>query len=138
MRETATGGISFALTSEQRELQRLAHELAQRERYLPLLAREEGARGAIAFTEAHAGSDVAAMRATATRDGDAYVLSGEKVYVTNGGVADVTVVFAKVDGAITAFLLERDDAKPGRKEQKLGLRASHTGSLVLDDVRIPA
>ena len=111
---------------------------AQRERYLPLLAREEGTLGAIAFTEAHAGSDVAAMRAGARRDGDAYVLSGEKVYITNGGIADVTVVFAKVDGEITAFLVERDEAAAGRVEHKVGLRASHTGSIVLDGARIPA
>jgi alkylation response protein AidB-like acyl-CoA dehydrogenase len=110
---------------------------AQRGRYLPLLAREEGALGAIAFTEAHAGSDVASLRAEARRDGEAYVLSGEKVYITNGGIADVTVVFAKVDGEITAFLLELEEAAPGRVERKLGLRASHTGSIVLEDVRIP-
>ena len=112
----------------------------QRDRYLPLLAREEGALAAIAFTEPHAGTDLASIRAEAQRDGDAYVLNGEKVYVTNGGIAEVTVVFAKLDGAMTAFLVERDDpgAAPGRKERKLGLRASYTGSLVLDDARVPA
>jgi alkylation response protein AidB-like acyl-CoA dehydrogenase len=111
---------------------------AQRQRYLPLLARESGTLAAIAFTEAHAGSDVGAMRAEARRDGDSYVLGGEKVYITNGGIADLTVVFAKLDGQITAFLVERDEVAPGRVERKLGLRASHTGSVVLDDVRIPA
>ena len=111
----------------------------QRARYLPLLAREEGTLAAIAFTEPHAGTDLASIRAEAHRDGDAYVLNGEKVYVTNGGIADVTVVFAKLDGAITAFLVERDDpgVRAGRKERKLGLRASYTGSLVLDDARVP-
>jgi len=113
---------------------------AQRDRYLPLLAREEGTLAAIAFTESHAGSDLAAIRAEARRDGDAYVLTGEKVYITNGGIADLTVVFAKLDGQITAFLVERDDpgVKPGREERKLGLRASYTGSLILDDARVPA
>ena len=111
---------------------------AQRERYLPLLAREEGALAAIAFTEAHAGSDVSAMRAEARRDDGGYVLRGEKVYITNGGIADLTLVFAKLDERITAFLLEGGEAVPGRVERKLGLRASHTGSVVLDDVRIPA
>jgi alkylation response protein AidB-like acyl-CoA dehydrogenase len=112
---------------------------AQREHYLPLLAGEEGTLAAIAFTEAHAGSDLAAIKAEARRDGDAYVLSGEKVYVTNGGIAELTVVFAKLDGEITAFLVERDDAgaNPGREERKVGLRASYTGSLLLDDTRIP-
>jgi alkylation response protein AidB-like acyl-CoA dehydrogenase len=113
---------------------------AQRERYLPLLASEEGTLAAIAFTEPHAGSDLTAIRATAARDGDDYVLNGEKCYVTNGGIAAVTVVFAKVDGGMTAFILEDGDpgVSAGRKEDKLGLRASYTGSIVLDDARIPA
>jgi alkylation response protein AidB-like acyl-CoA dehydrogenase len=112
----------------------------QRARYLPLLAREEGTLAAIAFTEPAAGSDFAAIEATARRDGDAWVLNGEKCYVTNGGIAELTVVFAKVDGAISAFLLERGDpgVSAGRKESKLGLRASYTGSIVLADARIPA
>jgi alkylation response protein AidB-like acyl-CoA dehydrogenase len=111
---------------------------AQRGRYLPLLAREQGALAAIALTEAHAGSDVAAMRAEARRDGDGYVLSGEKVFITNGGVADLTIVFAKLEGEITAFVVERDDpgVGAGRVERKLGLRASHTGSVVLEDARL--
>jgi alkylation response protein AidB-like acyl-CoA dehydrogenase len=113
---------------------------AQRERYLPLLASEEGTLAAIAFTEPHAGSDLTAIRATAARDGDDYVLNGEKCYVTNGGIAAVTVVFAKVDGGMTAFILEDGDpgVSAGRKEDKLGLRASYTGSIVLDDARVPA
>jgi alkylation response protein AidB-like acyl-CoA dehydrogenase len=112
----------------------------QRRRYLPRLAAEDGCLAAIAFTEPHAGSDLSALRATARRDGDEYVLSGEKAYVTNGGIADVTVVFAKLDGQIDAFVLERGDpgASAGRKEQKLGLRASYTGSILLDEARIPA
>jgi alkylation response protein AidB-like acyl-CoA dehydrogenase len=112
----------------------------QKARYLPLLAREQGTLAAIAFTEPAAGSDFAAIQATARRDGDSYVLNGEKCYVTNGGIADLTVVFAKLDGAITAFLLERGDpgVSAGRKERKLGLRASYTGSIVLEDARIPA
>jgi alkylation response protein AidB-like acyl-CoA dehydrogenase len=112
----------------------------QRDRYLNMLASERGVLAAIAFTEPHAGSDLSAIRATARREGDEYVLTGEKCYVTNGGIAELTVVFAKVDGAITAFMLEDGDpgVVPGRKEDKLGLRASHTGSLVLDEARIPS
>lgn len=111
----------------------------QRDRYLPLLASEEGTLAAIAFTEPHAGSDLSAIRASAVRDGNEYVLNGEKCYVTNGGIAAVTVVFAKVDGGMTAFMLEDGDpgVSAGRKEDKLGLRASYTGSIVLDDARIP-
>ena len=112
----------------------------QRARYLPLLAHEEGTLAAIAFTEPGAGSDLSSIEATARRDGGDWVLNGEKSYITNGGIADVTIVFAKVDGAITAFVLERGDpgVSAGRKERKLGLRASHTGSVVLADARIPA
>jgi alkylation response protein AidB-like acyl-CoA dehydrogenase len=111
----------------------------QRERYLPRLAAEEGCLAAIAFTEPGAGSDLAAIQATARRDGDAYVLDGEKCYVTNGGIAELTIVFAKLDGAITAFLVEKGDpgVEAGRKEEKLGLRASYTGSVVLREARIP-
>jgi len=111
----------------------------QRDRYLPLLASEEGTLAAIAFTEPHAGSDLSAIRSTAVREGDEYVLNGEKCYVTNGGIAAVTVVFAKVDGGMTAFVLEDGDpgVSAGRKEDKLGLRASYTGSIVLEDARIP-
>lgn len=112
----------------------------QRRRYLSLLASGSGTLAAIAFTEAHAGSDLAAMHASARRSGGDFLLSGEKCYVTNGGIADVTVVFAQLDGAVTAFLVEQGDpgVTAGRKEAKLGLRASYTGSLVLDDARIPA
>jgi alkylation response protein AidB-like acyl-CoA dehydrogenase len=111
----------------------------QRGRYLPLLASDEGTLAAIAFTEPHAGSDLSAIRSSAVRDGEEYVLNGEKVYVTNGGIAAVSVIFAKVDGGMTAFVLEDGDSgvSAGRKELKLGLRASYTGSIVLEDARIP-
>jgi alkylation response protein AidB-like acyl-CoA dehydrogenase len=112
----------------------------QRRRYLPLLASEAGCLAAIAFTEPHAGSDLQAIAATAREEGDGFVLSGEKCYITNGGIAELTIVFAKLDGAITAFLVERSDpgVAAGRKEAKLGLRASYTGSVMLDDARLPA
>ena len=67
----------------------------QRRRWLPRLASEDGCLAAIAFTEPGAGSDVAAIQATARRDGDDYVLNGEKCYVTNGGIAELTIVFAQ-------------------------------------------
>ncbi len=111
----------------------------QRERYLTRLASEEGAVAAIAFTEPHAGSDLQATRAEARREGSTFVLEGEKCYVTNGGIADVTLVFAKLDGALSAFIVELGDpgVDAGRKERKLGLRASYTGSIVFDGARIP-
>ncbi len=112
----------------------------QKQRWLPRLASAEGCLAAIAFTEPGAGSDVMGTQATARREGDGYVLNGEKCYITNGGIAELTIVFAKLDGAITAFLLEAGDpgVTAGRKEPKLGLRASHTGSILLDGVHIPA
>jgi alkylation response protein AidB-like acyl-CoA dehydrogenase len=112
----------------------------QQARYLGRLASEDGVLASIAFTEPHAGTDLASMSASARREGDGYVLNGEKCYLTNGGIAELTVVFAKVDDRITAFLVERGDpgVSAGRKEAKLGLRASYTGSLVLEDARIPA
>ena len=117
----------------------------QKERWLTRLASEEGCLAAIAFTEPGAGSDVAAIQSTARLDGDEYVLSGEKCYVTNGGIAELTIVFARLEtaqggGAITAFLVEAGDpgVSAGRKEPKLGLRASYTGSILFDEARIPA
>ena len=112
----------------------------QRQRWLPRLASEEGCLAAIAFTEPGAGSDVAGIQSTARREGEKYVLNGEKCYVTNGGIAELTIVFAKLDGAITAFLAEAGDpgVSAGRKEPKLGLRSSYTGSILFDDARIPA
>jgi alkylation response protein AidB-like acyl-CoA dehydrogenase len=112
----------------------------QQARYLRWLASEDGCLAAIAFTEPHAGSDVNAMRATARRDGDSWVLDGEKCYVTNGGIAELTIVFARAEAGISAFVLEGGDpgVSAGRKERKLGLRASYTGSIVLEGARIPA
>lgn len=113
---------------------------AQKERWLSRLAAEEGCLAAIAFTEPGAGSDVAGIQSTARREGDEYVLNGEKCYVTNGGIAELTIVFAKLDGTITAFLVEAGDpgVAAGRKEPKLGLRASHTGSILFEEARLPA
>ena len=100
---------------------------------------------ALALTEQGAGSDVAALATTARRDGEDYVLSGSKRFITNGGIADLYVVFATVDRAlghrgVTAFIVPGDSPglSGGKKEHKLGIRCSHTGELLLDDVRVPA
>ncbi|MFN2465615.1 MAG: acyl-CoA dehydrogenase family protein [Candidatus Dormibacteria bacterium] len=117
----------------------------QRERLLRPLA--EGSRmGAFGLTEPDAGSDAAAMRSTARREGDAYILNGEKAWVSFCDYADDFLVFAKTDpqaghAGITAFLLQRDKVQGftthGYKD-KLGLRAGNTGALVFQDVEIPA
>ena len=99
---------------------------------------------AMALTEPEAGSDVAAMTTTARRDGDSYVLNGAKRFITNGGIADLYVVFATVDRGlgnrgVTAFIVPGDTpgVAGGKKEKKLGIRCSHTGEVLLDDVRVP-
>ena len=117
----------------------------QKRRWLTRLASEQGCLAAIAFTEPGAGSDVAGIAASARREGDEYVLDGEKCYVTSGGIAELTIVFARLeraglDGAISAFLVEAGDpgVRAGRKEPKLGLRSSYTGSILLEAARLPA
>jgi len=106
----------------------------------------EGARmGAFGLTEPDAGSDVAAMRSTARREGDVYVLNGEKAWVSFCDYADSFLVFAKTDAGashagITAFLLQRDEVKGFSTHgyhDKLGLRAGNTGALVFENVEIP-
>jgi alkylation response protein AidB-like acyl-CoA dehydrogenase len=112
-------------------------------RYLPAVARGES-QGSYCLSEADAGSDVAAITARATRDGNAYILSGSKQWITNAGISDIYVVFAKTDPAarskgISAFLVESGmGLKVGKLENKLGIHGSPTGEIILDDVRVPA
>jgi alkylation response protein AidB-like acyl-CoA dehydrogenase len=95
------------------------------------------------LSEADAGSDVAAMRCRAVRDGDHYVLSGTKYWITNAGVSDLYTVFAKTDPdaghrGISCFLVEAGwGVEIAKLEQKMGMRASPTGEVVLDDVHVP-
>jgi glutaryl-CoA dehydrogenase (non-decarboxylating) len=115
----------------------------QKERFLPGLA--QGKRiGAFGLTEPNAGSDVAAMEATAVRDGDHYILNGEKTWISLADVADTFLFFAYTDkskkhGGITAFIVER--GTPGFSSStihgKMGVRAGNTGSFVLQDCRVP-
>jgi acyl-CoA dehydrogenase len=100
--------------------------------------------GAYAVTEPQAGSDVKSLRTTAKRDGDEWVLNGTKVFISNGGIADVTVVVATVDPKLghrgqASFIVEKGTPgfSLGKKEDKMGIRASQTGELVLEDVRVP-
>jgi alkylation response protein AidB-like acyl-CoA dehydrogenase len=111
----------------------------QKERYLPRLASGEWI-AAFALTEPGSGSDALAARTRATRDGDHYVLNGQKMWITNGGFADLFTIFAKVDGEhFTAFLVERSmGVMSGREEPKLGLDGSSTTALILENVRVPA
>jgi alkylation response protein AidB-like acyl-CoA dehydrogenase len=113
----------------------------QKARYLPRLVSGEWV-GAYALSETSSGSDALGARARATRQADgSFVLSGEKMWITNGGFADVIVVFAKVDGELfSAFIVERayDGVSSGKEEHKMGLHGSSTTPILLDDVRVPA
>jgi glutaryl-CoA dehydrogenase len=110
----------------------------QKQRWLPPMARGE-VIGCFGLTEPDAGSDPARMRTSAKRDGDGWVLSGTKMWITNGSVADLAVVWAKTDEGIRGFLVPTDSPGFSAKdvERKLSLRASVTSELVLDEVRLP-
>lgn len=112
---------------------------AQQERWLPLLASGR-AIGCFGLTEPGGGSDPAAMSTWAEKQGDGYRLQGYKMWITNGTIADVALIWAKLDGAVRGFLVER--GTPGFTASeitgKLSHRASDTSSLVLDNVTVPA
>src|ERR1044072_1405588 len=140
----ATTGLILAV----QELGSLAHKLAgtdeQKERWLPRLASGEWL-AAYALTEPGSGSDSAAMRTTARRDGDAYVLNGGKRVITKAGGGSLYVVFAKTDldaghGGIAAFVVEADAPgfEVGRIEPKMGIKGSTTGEVFFNDCHIPA
>ncbi len=140
----ATSGLIIAV----QELGSLGLKLAgseeQKQRFLPKLASGEWL-GAYALTEPGSGSDSAAMRTTATLDGDEYVLNGGKRFITNAGVAHLYTVFAKTDptaghAGISAFVVEADASgfEVGRIEPKMGIKGSTTGEVFLNDCRVPA
>jgi alkylation response protein AidB-like acyl-CoA dehydrogenase len=140
----ATSGLILAV----QELGALGIKLAgseeQKRRFLPRLASGEWL-AAYALTEAGSGSDSAAMATEARREGDVYVLNGSKRFITNAGVAQLYVCFAKTDKSsghdgISAFVVEADRPgfEVGRIEPKLGIKGSTTGELHFDDCRVPA
>jgi len=117
---------------------------AQKKRWLPKMVTGE-AIGSLGMTEPHAGSDLKAIRTKAVRDGDDYVISGQKVFISNGQLCDVIVLATKTDSSagakgVTLFLV--DTALPGfrrgRNLHKLGLKAQDTSELFFDEVRVPA
>lgn len=111
----------------------------QKQRWLPPMARGE-VIGCFGLTEPDAGSDPARMRTSAKRDGDGWVLSGTKMWITNGSVADLAIVWANTDDGIRGFLVPTDSPGFSAKDvhRKLSLRASVTSELALDEVRLPA
>lgn len=117
----------------------------QKKKYIPMFCDMDDPKlGAMGLTEPGAGSDVAAMTTTAVKDGNEYILNGTKQFITNGGIADVHVIFAQTDkslgwNGIAAFIVEKGNPglSMGKKEIKFGVRASHTAQVILEDCRIP-
>jgi len=111
----------------------------QKQAYIPRLASGESI-GCYGLTEPDHGSDPGGMETRAVRDGDEYVLTGTKMWITNGSIADIAIVWARLEDDIAGFIVETD--RPGfsapEMKHKLSLRASVTSELVMDDVRIPA
>lgn len=111
---------------------------AQKQEWLPRMARGE-AIGCFGLTEPHGGSDPSNMKTHAKRDGDDWIINGAKMWITNGSIADVAVVWAMTDEGVLGFLVEKDT--PGftaqEIENKFSLRASITGALFFDNVRVP-
>jgi alkylation response protein AidB-like acyl-CoA dehydrogenase len=117
---------------------------AQRNKWLPRMASGETV-AAIAMTEPNAGSDLQAIRTTAIRDGDSFIVNGSKTFITNGQLADLVILACKTDpraGAkgISLLLVEADSAgfSRGRNLEKLGMKAQDTSELFFDNVRVPA
>lgn len=144
-RASASVGLSYGAHSNLCLNQiKLNGSEAQRAHYLPKLCSGEHI-GALAMSEPGAGSDVVSMRLRADRQGDNYILNGNKMWITNGPDADIYVIYAKTDPdagskGITAFLLERDTPGFSRspKLDKLGMRGSNTCELVFEDCLVPA
>lgn len=120
----------------------LAGSEEQKMRYLTAIC--EGKLASFCLTEPNAGSDVSSMATTAIKDGDEYVINGTKCFITNGGYADIYTVFAIADPnrgvrTLTPFVVEKGTPglSPGKKEKKMGIRASNTSEVIFDQVRVP-
>ena len=140
----ATSGLVIAVQKLGSLALRLVGTDEQKERWLPRLASGEWL-AAYALTEPGSGSDSAAMRTEARREGDEYVLNGSKRFITNAGVAELYTVFAKTDpsaghSGISAFVVEASAPgfEVGRIEPKMGIKGSTTGEIFFNDCRIPA
>lgn len=146
LREVAGGcastAVGMAVTNMVGEMIWRSGDEEQKKKYLPGLASGRIGPGAFALTEPSSGSDAASLKTTAVRDGDGYLLSGSKSFITNGGRAGVTIVMAvtrREPREIGAFLVEpgTPGLSAGRPERKMGLKGSDTVSLSFDECRIP-
>jgi alkylation response protein AidB-like acyl-CoA dehydrogenase len=140
----AATAVTMAVTNMVGEVINAFGTEAQRARYVPRLASGEYLAGSFALSEPEAGSDPGAMRTTATRAGDRWIIRGAKQWITSGDIAGVMVVWARTGGAGTAglscFLVEggAEGLRVGRREDKMGIRGSSTVPLEFDDVSVPA
>ena len=141
-RASASVGLSYGAHSNLcvNQIRRWGDE-EQKQKFLPRLVSGEHL-GALAMSEAGAGSDVMGMRTTAVRDGDEYVLNGSKMWITNAPQADITVIYAVTDAEqqrLSSFIVERGTAglSTPQKLDKLGMRGSDTSEVLLQDCRVP-
>src|ERR1700756_5320579 len=143
-RSSASVGLSYGAHSNLcvNQIRRNGSD-EQRRRYLPKLISGEHV-GALAMSEPGAGSDVVSMRTRADKRGDRYILNGSKMWITNGPIAETLVIYAKTDPkagprGISAFIVEKDfpGFSTAQKLDKLGMRGSDTGELVLQDCEVP-
>ena len=141
----ASTAVTMAVTNMCGELINAVATDAQREKFIPRLTSGEAIAGAFALSEPHAGSDPAAMRTTAVKKGDVWVLNGAKQWITSGAFAGVMVVWARTSPGpgsrgISAFIVEGGipGLHVGRHEDKMGLRGSNTVALTFEDCEIPA
>jgi acyl-CoA dehydrogenase len=150
MEETCWGcaGISLSIWGTGLPLSTLAYSGTPEQlmKWAPIMfgTPDDPKVAALCVTEPNAGSDVSALRTTARRDGDEWVLNGQKIFATNGGPASVRIVVATVDADLghrgqAAFIVGPDTPgiKAGKKEKKLGIRASDTSEVILEDCRVP-
>ncbi len=140
----ASCGVTISVTNMVCEVIAAFGTDEQKERYCPKITAGEYVAGAFCLSEAGAGSDPGGMKTTAVRDGDKWILNGEKMWITSGAYAGVHVVWARTGGkgtaGISCFLVEGENPglKPGKKEDKMGLRASNTVPVLFEDCEVPA
>ncbi len=143
------GGIAVGMMTNALAATAVSHIATQEQvdRFMPMITPQDGELrlGALCLTEADSGSDAGAMKTTAVRDGDEYVINGTKRFITGGGISDLHIVFATEEPGsgfrgVSAFVVPRETEGFSQIKvwKKMGIRASHTADLAFDDVRIPA
>jgi len=140
----AATAVTTSVTNMVAEIIQMYGSEEQKQTYIPAICSGDAVCGAFALSETGAGSDAGGLRCKAARDGDHYVLNGEKMWISHGEYAGVTILMARTGGpgpkGISAFLMTPDipGFSVGKKEDKMGIRGSNTVSLVLEDARVPA